>query len=231
MSEPIRLAKRVAALAACSRRDAELYIQGGCVSVDGVVARQPQLLVSNEVVHIEAKAKPVPLERVTLIANQSPDSPLDLQAASRSALDSTNRTLDQSHFAGLLAILPLPADVSGLSIFSQDRSFSAHMAENGRSIEQEYIVEVQGDIVPYGLALLRQGVPCNGRAIAPMQVSWQNEIRLRFALKDVQHGQFQAMCAQVGLSVIAIKRIRVGRIPLAKIAPGEWRYLDARERF
>jgi 23S rRNA pseudouridine2604 synthase len=231
MSEPIRLAKRVAALAACSRREAELYIQGGWVSVDGVVATQPQLLVSDEAVHIDAKATLEPPERVTLIANQATDTALDWQAATRSALDSTNRAIAPSHFAGLRAVMPLPAHVSGLSIFSQDRSFSAHMAEYGRSIEQEYIVEVQGEIVPYGLALLRQGVPYNGRASAPMQVSWQNEIRLRFALKDVQPGQFEAMCAQVGLSVIAIKRIRVGRIPLAKIAPGEWRYLDARERF
>ena len=29
MSEPVRLAKRVAALLPCSRREAELYIEGG----------------------------------------------------------------------------------------------------------------------------------------------------------------------------------------------------------
>ena len=35
MSEPIRLAKRLAALVPCSRREAELYIAGGWVTVDG----------------------------------------------------------------------------------------------------------------------------------------------------------------------------------------------------
>jgi 23S rRNA pseudouridine2604 synthase len=231
MTVPIRLAKRVAAQASCSRREAELYIQGGWVRVDGVVATQPQLLVTDEVVHIDAQASLTPPERITLIANQSLETSLRLQADTRSALDVSNNLVAAAHFVGLVPILPLAANVSGLSIFSQDRSFSAHMADYGRTIEQEYIVEVQGDMVPYGLALLRQGVQFNGSALAPMQVSWQNEIRLRFALKAVQPGQFEAMCGQVGLAVIAIKRIRVGRIPLAKIAPGEWRYLDARERF
>ena len=37
MTEPLRLAKRVAELLACSRSEAEQYIAGGWVSVDGVV--------------------------------------------------------------------------------------------------------------------------------------------------------------------------------------------------
>jgi 23S rRNA pseudouridine2604 synthase len=39
------------------------------------------------------------------------------------------------------------------------------------------------------------------------------------------------MCAQVGLDVLAIRRIRIGKIPLAKMPVGEWRYLPVGERF
>ena len=42
MTEPIRLSKRVADLAGCSRRDAELYIEGGWVQVNGLVVEEPQ---------------------------------------------------------------------------------------------------------------------------------------------------------------------------------------------
>ena len=38
MTDPIRLSKRLAELVGCSRREAELYIEGGWVSVDGKVA-------------------------------------------------------------------------------------------------------------------------------------------------------------------------------------------------
>ena len=39
------------------------------------------------------------------------------------------------------------------------------------------------------------------------------------------------MCAQVGLDVVAIRRIRIGKVPLAKMPVGMWRYLPVGERF
>jgi len=39
------------------------------------------------------------------------------------------------------------------------------------------------------------------------------------------------MCEQVGLKVISIKRLRIGRIPLRKMPAGQWRYLPVSERF
>jgi 23S rRNA pseudouridine2604 synthase len=42
MTTPVRLAKRLAATLPCSRREAELYIAGGWVTVDGLVVEEPQ---------------------------------------------------------------------------------------------------------------------------------------------------------------------------------------------
>ena len=44
MSEPVRLARRVAELAGCTRADAEQYIRNGWVRVDGQVVEAPQHL-------------------------------------------------------------------------------------------------------------------------------------------------------------------------------------------
>ena len=41
----VRLAKRVAELVPCSRREAEQYIEGGWVRVDGSVVEEPQFRV------------------------------------------------------------------------------------------------------------------------------------------------------------------------------------------
>jgi 23S rRNA pseudouridine2604 synthase len=38
------------------------------------------------------------------------------------------------------------------------------------------------------------------------------------------------MCNAVGLQVVAMKRLRVGRISLSRLPPGEWRYLAPQER-
>jgi len=46
----------------------------------------------------------------------------------------------------------------------------------------------------------------------------------------LQPTQIEPMCQAVGLKVLAMKRLRVGRIPLAKLPPGQWRYLAPGER-
>ncbi|HAV72441.1 MAG TPA: hypothetical protein DCX91_11220, partial [Stenotrophomonas sp.] len=67
--------------------------------------------------------------------------------------------------------------------------------------------------------------------LPPCKVSWQNETRLRFAIKPVHPGQLRDMCRQVGLEVVSIRRLRIGRVAMGKLVPGQWRYLAPDERF
>ena len=55
--------------------------------------------------------------------------------------------------------------------------------------------------------------------------------RLRFALKGIRPGQIPAMCDAVGLRLLALNRLRIGRVALGGLAPGQWRYLQDHERF
>ena len=50
-------------------------------------------------------------------------------------------------------------------------------------------------------------------------------------MKGIRPGQIPAMCEDVGLRVLGIKRIRIGRVPLAKVPEGQWRYLQPWEKF
>ena len=92
-------------------------------------------------------------------------------------------------------------------------------------------MEVDGDIAPYGLIKLNHGLSFKGCEIPPCKVSWQNEIRLRFAIKEPRPGQLRDMCKQVGLDVVAIRRIRIGKVPLLKMPVGTWRYFPVGEKF
>ena len=145
--------------------------------------------------------------------------------------DPSNLPVLEQHFHRLTPLVPLDAEASGLMVLTQDGRVWRRLTEDADEIEQEYIVEVSGDIAPYGLRKLNHGLEYNGRALPPCKVSWQNEIRLRFALKGVQGGQLRHVCAQVGLDVVAIRRIRIGKVPLAKMPVGMWRYLPVGERF
>ncbi len=239
MTEPTRLAKRVVALTQCSRREAEQYIEGGWVRVDGVVIEKPQFMVDTQVVDIDPAATLAPLEAITLVLHKpagytAEDGPNPASAlitrATRVVDDPSGVRPLQRHLTRLSALLPLPAQASGLLIFSQDWRVVRHLNDDGGQIEQEFVVEVSGTLGARDLALLNHGLTINHYALPPIRVSWQSEQRLRFAFKRMQPERIEPMCEAVGLRVVSMKRLRVGRIPLARLASGQWRYLAPGDR-
>ena len=233
MTDPIRLAKRLAELVPCSRREAELYIAGGWVMVDGQVVEEPQFMVSQQVVALHPDAILTPLEPVTMLYHQPPETgaALPISADTQAKDDASGIRMLKQHFVRLTPCTPLEPNASGLLVFTQDWRISRKLLEDAAKVEQEYVVEVAGEIAPNGLKRLNHGLSFNGRALAPIKVSWQNETRLRFALKGVQPGQIRHMCESVGLQALGMKRIRLGRVSMAKLQPGEWRYLMLDEKF
>ena len=240
MPDPVRLAKRLIALTGCSRSEAEQYIKGGWVSVDGRVVENPAHPVTGETIVLDPAARREAVEPATIllhkpvghdaISGPRPAGELVVRE-NRWAEDPSGVRLLQRHFHRLTPLMPLDAEASGLMVLTQDGRVWRRLTEDRDAIEQEFVVEVAGEMAPYGLARLQHGLSYGGRALPPCKVSWQNEVRLRFALKGVQGGQLRDVCAQVGLEVVAIRRIRIGRIPLAKMPVGSWRYLPVGERF
>lgn len=236
MSEPVRLAKRVAALVPCSRREAEQYIEGGWVRVDGQLVEEPQFRVTDERVELDPGATAAAIEPVTLLLNKPAgmgyeEALLLLTPENRSSDDHSGIRTVKRHFSQLSPLLSLPGAASGLAVFSQERPVVRKLTEDALAIEQELIAQVAGDAAPDALALLCHGLTLRGRALPPIKVSWQNETRLRFALKGIAPDDVPWMCEQVGLRVVSLKRIRLGRLPMAALATGKWRYLRPGERF
>ena len=67
-----RLSKRVAHLMRCSRREAEQYIEGGWVSVNGKVVEAPMARVTDQTVVVDPHASLMTLTDVTLLLHKPP---------------------------------------------------------------------------------------------------------------------------------------------------------------
>lgn len=264
-TEPVRLAKVVSELRACSRRDAEHYIAGGWVMVDGVVVEQPNYLISSQQVTVHESANLKPLAPVTILFNKpagydfgltqsliarglnhpkmhSQLSPEQLDLLKHDALqlitldtqakdDRSNIRPLRSQFQKLIPTLPLESAASGLVVYTQDKSVARKLIDDASRVEQEFIVKVQGSLSDEDLKRLNQGFYAQGKLLPAAKVSWQNEDHLRIALKNVQLDQIETMCQAVGLQVLELRRIRIGRLSKAKLAVGEWRYLMPYEKF
>jgi 23S rRNA pseudouridine2604 synthase len=220
----IRLAKRVAEMVPCSRREAEIYIEGAFVSVDGVVVEEPGARVApHQQVTLAPDATLLEIVPVTILLHKPAgvDALACLAPEARSTEAQRTRFL-QRHLRNLTACLPLDAAASGLFVFTQDYRVQRKLVEEGATMEQEIIVDVEGQIAQGGLQLLNQG---SGK------VSWQNEKRLRFAVKPPKPALIAKLCAEAGLRAGAQKRLRIGRIALSGLPEGQWRYLHNHERF
>jgi 23S rRNA pseudouridine2604 synthase len=238
MPESVRLAKRVAELVQCSRSAAEQYIEGGWVTVDGQVVEEPGFRVLGQKVELLPEASAAPVEPVTILLHKPSGhdaianppvqfiTPDKLAADDRSGIRFLKR-----HLTALTLTDPLETNASGLLVLTQDWRIARKLIDDAARIEHEYIVEVAGELMPDRLALLNHGLTWNGKPLPPIKVSRQNETRLRFALKSPPRGLIAHMCETVGLKIVAMKRIRIGRVPMANLQAGQWRYLLGYERF
>jgi len=233
MSEPKRLDKRLVELIQCSRNDAIKYVEGGWVLVDGEIIDEPQFQVLEQKVELHANATLAPSALSTILLNMPDSFDVNNPAAALKLITPATREVDDGsgirtlkrHFVRLMSTAPLEPGATGLMVFSQDGRVVNRLVKNADKNEQEYVVEVSGEMEANGLNKLKRGMKIGHWTLPGAKVSWQNENRLRFALKNVRPGQIELMCKNVGLSVVSSTRIRIGRVPMAKLPPGQWRYL------
>lgn len=234
MTDPIRLAKRVAALLPCSRSEAEQYIEGGWVRVDGRVVDEPHFRVTHERIEVDPKATLSAPTPVTLLLHKpaghaSPHSLLG--AASHWHADPAGLRVLKRHFGHLTPVLMLEPAASGLAVYTQDGRVLRKLSEDAHLIEIETMVDVQGPVVPESLQQLRPRANDTSQCKVSLSSSHDGRSTLRFAVKDARAGLIQELCTRAGLQILAMKRLRIGRVAMTQLPVGQWRYLMPHERF
>ena len=54
---------------------------------------------------------------------------------------------------------------------------------------------------------------------------------MRFVLNEGRKRQIRRMCELVGLHVVGLKRVRIGKVLLGDLPLGQWRFLRENESF
>lgn len=245
-ADGVRLAKRVAQLVPCSRADAEAYIEGGWVQVDGVVIELPQHRVTNEQIIVDANADTTPQSPVTLLLHKPSgydaiSGPLPaielLEPESQSLKDRSNIKVLQQHFAQLISATALENSATGLTVYTKDFKIQRRLIDDAEKIECETMVNIAGAISADLLRQLNRLQVINGQSIGlgKVSVSHQNEgntvTGLRFASKGFNPGQIKQVCDALGIDILTMRRTRIGQVSLKDLPEGQWRYLTAHEKF
>lgn len=253
----IRLSKRMSELGLCSRREADEWIPRGWVLVDGKAVTELGSRVRPDAeIEILQAARSEQGERVTVLINkpvgyvsgQAEDGyePAAVLFAPENqwAEDPTRKRFQPWQRKNLAPAGRLDIDSTGLLVLTQDGRVARALIGDDSNVEKEYLVRVVWES-PEGpvernisavfpadeIERLRHGLSLDGVPLKPAKVSWQNEEQLRFVLREGRKRQIRRMCEQVGLRVVGLKRVRMGRVVLGDLPPGQWRFLGAFEKF
>ncbi len=238
----IRVSKIMADRGMCSRREADAWIEKGWVKVDDVVIGVGHKADPSCQIELAPGARQERAELVTILLNKpvgyvsgQPEPAYEpavrLITKSNHFVSRGEPELQPMHFEGLAPAGRLDIDSKGLLVFTQDGRVARDLIGESTSIEKEYLVRVEGEMKANGLKLLRHGLSLDGYKLMEAQVEWQNEDQLRFVLREGKKRQIRRMCEQVGLTVVGLKRVRIGRVLLGNLPEGQWRFLSASEKF
>jgi 23S rRNA pseudouridine2604 synthase len=245
MEEKVRISKLLSELGLCSRREADSYIEQGLVTVDGEVVKElGTRAYRHQKIKLQAGAKAQQEARVTVILNK-PIGYVSHHDDEKQYPPAVSLITPQNHFStpqakdknprfntkGLAPAGRLDIDSTGMLVLTQDGRIAKLLIGENSPIEKEYLVRVKGRLSAEDMGRLRHGLSLDGVALKPAQVSWQNQDQLRFILREGRKRQIRRMCEMVGLKVLALKRVRMGRISLGPLPPGQWRFVGPEELF
>jgi 23S rRNA pseudouridine2604 synthase len=239
----VRVSKLLAERGLCSRREADEYIAQGLVFVDGERVTELGVRADPDAkITLATEAKTQQEDRITVLLHKPVGYVSGLPEDGHQPAvvlirpESQHRVPGDSPFKpgflkGLAPAGRLDIDSTGLLVLTQDGRIARQLIGEDSEVEKEYLVRVEGKLIPGGMELLRHGLSLDDKPLRPAEVEWINEDQLCFVLREGKKRQIRRMCELVGLKVVGLKRVRMGRVRLGDLPAAKWRLLKPDERF
>ncbi len=223
-----RINKYLAQCGICSRRDADIMIEKGAVTVNGAAAL-PGMKVTYED-DIRVNGKPVTeRDRNVVMAYYKPVGVVCTQRDrhAKVKIQDNLKYPIRLNYAGRL-----DKDSEGLLIMTNDGELIDAMMRGGNRHEKEYLVKVNKPLTEDAIEHMKNGVwlkelELKTRACEITQLGAET---MRMVLTQGVNRQIRRMCRAVGYEVKKIKRTRVMTVNLAELKPGEFRELTEEEK-
>ena len=220
----MRLNKYLAETGACSRREADQWIEAGRVTVNGArAALGTQVDDGDEVLVDGAPLRPKP-KRVYLAINK----PVGIECT-------TDREVPDNivDFVGyperIFPIGRLDKDSEGLILLTNDGDIVNTVLRAENEHEKEYVVAVDRPLTAAFLAGMAAGVPILGTVTNPCRVTQVGRNTFHIVLTQGLNRQIRRMCEHFGYTVRRLQRVRIMHVHLGSLPVGKWRALTATE--
>jgi len=220
----MRLNKFLAETGACSRREADQWIEAGRVAVNGARAVLGTQVNEGDEVRVDGQALRAKPRRIYLALNK----PVGIECTTDR--DVPGNIVD---FVGyperIFPIGRLDKDSEGLILLTNDGDIVNNVLRAENEHEKEYVVAVDRPLTAAFLAGMAAGVPILDTVTNPCRVTQVGRNTFRIVLTQGLNRQIRRMCEHFGYTVRRLQRVRIMHVHLGALPVGQWRALTAAE--
>jgi 23S rRNA pseudouridine2604 synthase len=223
----VRLNKYLSESGACSRREADTFIEEGRVTVNGTPAALGTQVSEGDDVRLDGdrvgtarkKAKPVYIAL---------NKPVGITCTTERHV-AGNIVDFVNHPERVFPIGRLDKDSEGLILLTNDGDIVNEVLRAEHGHEKEYVVAVEHAITPEFVEQMSAGVRLSDATTKPCQVRRIGPKVFDIILTQGLNRQIRRMCEALGYTVEALQRVRIMHIKLGELPLGRWRQLTAQE--
>lgn len=226
-----RLAKIIARAGLCSRRDAELWIKDGRVSVNGKVVKTPAFNVT-EKDRIKVDGEPLAAKQGTRVWLYHKPAGLVVTEKDPEGRPTIFEALEEHGLPRVVSIGRLDINTEGLLLLTNDGGLKRVLELPATGWLRKYRVRAFGTVTQAQLDQLKEGVEVDGIKYGPIEATLERDLGsnvwLVVALREGKNREVKNVLASLGLTVNRLIRVSYGPFQLGDIREGEVETVRAR---
>ena len=229
-ADEIRLNKYIANSGACSRRDADIYIQSGNVKVNGIpVTEMGYLVKPGDVVNFDgATLTPEKKEYILLNKPKNFTTSLDEGQEYRNVLE----LVKGSTTAKIGAVGRMDKNTTGLLLFTNDTDMIRKFTLPNQKSSKIYQVSLDKNLKFDDLEKISKGLTIDGHKVLVQEVSYienepKSEIGLQIKSPNVK--VVRSIFEHLDYDVLRIDRVAFAGLTKKNLPRGNWRFLTEQE--
>ena len=228
----MRINKYLAQCNISSRRKVQEFITSGKVMVnDVVVTNLATQILSTDIVKVDGIiVKPTnvkiyfllnkPIGYITTVSDEQ---------GRHTVLDLIERTTER-----IFPVGRLDCNTEGMLILTNDGDFTNKLIHPSKEIDKVYEVTVKYQPSIDQFTQLEKGVVIDDFLTSPSKISNKQKLdngwyRFNITIHEGKNRQVRKMMQAVGVKVMALKRIKIGSLPLGNLPTGKYRKLTKQE--
>jgi 23S rRNA pseudouridine2605 synthase len=224
----VTLARALSKLGVCSRSQARSLIEEGKVRLAGRIVRDPDLWVDLRTEIPEVEGTRGTGRTKVYLAFHKPAGVVTTRVDEHG-----RKTVYDLLPRGLPTVFPvgrLDLETTGLLLFTNDGVFGERVTGPAGEIEKSYLLTLDRPLRDedreriQSPQRLRGGTEVRGAVVRPAGAG-----RYELTITEGKNRQIRRMCEALGYEVVALHRVRIGAVTLARLREGEVRPLTPEE--